>query len=322
MIQEINEGLEKTHISMKFNDKQQKIIDLVQKSVLPKLCLAEDRPYTKDDFENSSKIRSECITYLAQYLNDDVEIDEKNEAHIKYLIAPLINLSGENIKSTEWTNAKLIQCSYEILNILKKKFNVDSISKLFHNYPEILKKCLTELHHKLDKKSWKHFPGAQCNFEWILRQVSSHYLSQNLQEFLPFSLRFLDDWENKNKLFAILCIDYVVENVKSSSDLSKFGYTDVLKSVLFHTLNFRDVELTSATLACLYKLLEKCYGSKNSQNFRETCAKFNTWDELAQKLLYTMQIETQIEMKRLYIKQLKTLLQHLDVSTSQIVVLI
>ena len=120
MIQEINEGLEKTHISMKFNDKQQKIIDLVQRSVLPKLCLAEDRPYTKDDFEDSLKIRSECITYLAQYLNDDVAIDEKNEAHIKYLIAPLINLCGENLKSTEWTNAKLIQCSYEILNNLKK----------------------------------------------------------------------------------------------------------------------------------------------------------------------------------------------------------
>ena len=322
MIQEINEGLETTHISTKFSDKQQKIIDLVQKSLLPKLCLAEDRPYTKDDFENSSKIRSKCIAELAQNLNDDVEIDEKNEDHIKYFIAPLINLCGENIKSSEWTNANLIQCSYEILTHLKKIFNVDSISELFHNHPNLLKKCLTELHQKLDKKSWKHFPGAQCNFEWILHQVSSHYLTQNLQEFLPFSLRFLDDWEIKNKLFAILCIDHIVENVKSSSDLAKFGYTDVLKSVLFHTLNFRDVELTAATLACLFKLLEKCYGSKNSQNFRETCAKFNTWDELAQKLLYTMQIETQIEMKRLYIKQLKSLLQHLDVSTSQNVVLI
>ena len=313
MIQQINDNLDSMHISTSVsnvsNEEWRVLIDHVKNAQLPILNIGEDRPYTHDDFKETLQNRVEKFEFIEKQLKFNVVLKFDDKIISKNLIAPLVVLCGENIKSTEWTNANLIEISYKILSHLKNKtFKNDSIANIFVNHPDLLKYCLTEVQQKLGKNSWKRYPGAQCSFAYILRQVSSPHMSQYLQEFLPFALRFLDDWEIKNKIFAVECLDHIIEHT-DPKELSKFGHTEVLKSVLFHTLSFRDVELISATLPCLYKFLEKCYGSKKSF---EDYAKFNTWDELTQKFLYKMQTETQLELKQLYIIQLKVLLKNLN----------
>ena len=75
-----------------------------------------------------------------------------------------------------------------------------------------------------------------------------------LDEFLQYAIswtwsisRFLDDWEMKNKIFALHCIDHILDNV-SKKDLHRFGYEVVLKSALFHVLNFRELEVPISTI--------------------------------------------------------------------------
>ena len=316
MIQEINEDLEKTHISPPSSMDEAKWRDLVnhvQRAQLPTLKLGEDRPYNSQDFDKSLENRLQSIkTIEIELKGTDFSLDLDDKITLKHFVAPLIVICGENAKSTEWSTAKTIEISYKILTLLKTKFfKTDSMIKIFVNRPDVLKLCLNEVQQKLGKDSWKNHPGAQCSFAWILRQISSPHVSQYLQEFLPFSLRFLDDWEIKNKLFAIQCLDHIIENV-NPSELSKFGYTDVIKSALFHVLNFRELDLTSANFVCLFKFLEKCFGrNKCAEDF----AKFNVWDELTKKMLYSMQIETQKDMKQLQMKHLTTLLRNLDLGT-------
>ena len=64
---------------------------------------------------------------------------------------------------------------------------------------QMVRWCIGDLSERLDKAVWKQHPGAQAAFCWMVFQVSFPDLSGFLPEFLPFSLRFVDDWETGNK---------------------------------------------------------------------------------------------------------------------------
>ena len=88
-----------------------------------------------------------------------------------------------------------------------------------------------------------------------MRQVNA----PNLPEFLPFVLTFCDDWEVKNKIFALHCLDHILDTTQKS-DLVKFGYDKVLKSTLFQLLNFRELDLLKVGFGVMFKFLKVCYG--------------------------------------------------------------
>ena len=123
---------------------------------------------------------------------------------------------------------------------------------------------------------WKSYPGAQYCFSWLLRQVSGDLLRNNLQEFLPFALRFLDDWQLENKICALHCLDHILDNVQKQ-DLTKFGHADVIQSALFHVQVHRDIEVLTVAYDCTFKFLQKTIPVKEP-------AKYDAWDELTKKV--------------------------------------
>ena len=74
---------------------------------------------------------------------------------------------------------------------------------------EILLCAINDLSPKLAKTRWRNFPAAQFCFSWILHQVTFPNLGPRLPQFLPFTLCFIDDWEIKNKLMGITCLDHI-----------------------------------------------------------------------------------------------------------------
>lgn len=209
----------------------------------------------------------------------------------------MICLCGENVQSHPWTNPDIIQKTYSLLGLIKLKLNKPSISSILMEDGEVLKHCLKFLHEKLRNDQWKFYPGAQQCFAWILRQVSCPILSQYLCEFMPFILRFLDDWQFEKKIFALHCIDHLIDNV-SKADLEKYGYVQVLQDALFHAQVHHHLDLLSILFPLTFKYLEKIHGKK--ANF----AKFDAWDDLTKKLLYTMETESKLDLKRFYGHQL------------------
>ena len=78
-----------------------------------------------------------------------------------------------------------------------------------HADSQILHIAIKELSPKLSKTCWKNFPAAQHCFSWILHQITFPDIGTQLTEFLPFSLCFVDDWESKNKLLGLTCLDHI-----------------------------------------------------------------------------------------------------------------
>ena len=91
------------------------------------------------------------------------------------------------------------------------------------------------------------------------------------------NFRFLDDWELSNKIFALHCLDHILDNVEKQ-DLTKFGHSDVLKSALFHVQVHRDIEVLSVAYVCTFKFLQKTFASKDTIHF-------DAWDEFTKKVV-------------------------------------
>ena len=254
MIEEITENVkDQMSISSKFQEFHQ----LIHQGFLKKLQFGEDRPYTKADFSSDLNNRLDILNQLHLLLTTQKSLDVNDCEFKKSVLVPIVLLCGENVQPSDWTTSQHIQISYIILTVLKREiFKEDSITKIFQVHPEFLQWSLTELRLKLGSQNeWKNYPGAQYCFSWLLRQLNSF---RNLPEFLPFVLKFGDDWEIKNKIFALHCLQHILEN-STKSDLVKFGYDQVLKSTLFQLLTFRELELCKVTFPVIFKFLKMCW---------------------------------------------------------------
>ncbi len=262
MIEDVTNRVESLQLEQ--NQSWRRAINLIIDASLPKLTIGDDRPLTKSDFVKGINERLDKLNQIYNFLLEQ-KIDgltNLEQSLQTTFFVPLFLLCGENIQAHPWTNAHLIQTSYTILTLLKKDvFKVDSFSKLFSCNPKFLKDCLAQLHEKLQKETWKLYPGAQHCFAWILRQVCAPDLNQDLPRFLPFVLRFLDDWQLQNKIFALHCLDHIIDNVDKQG-LSKFGHVEVVQHALFHVVALRDYELLVVALPCIFKTFLKVYGKK------------------------------------------------------------
>ena len=112
--------------------------------------------------------------------------------------------------------------SYKILSQLKAVFKCNSTTAIFlyevggkketTKKPQVLNWSIRELSPKLTKTLWRKYPAAQFCFAWILHQITSPNLGACIPEFLPFTLCFMDDWEDKNKIMGLTCLDHIGNN--------------------------------------------------------------------------------------------------------------
>ena len=253
MIQDITENVKELKLSSKF----QEFHKLTHQGFLKRFQSGEDRPYTKADFASDLNNRLDILNQLHLLLTTQKSLDVNDDEFKKSVLVPILLLCGENVQASDWTTSQHIQISYIILTVLKREiFKEDSITQIFQVHPDCLQWCLSDLRLKLGSQNgWKNYPGAQVCFSWILRQLNN---SIYLPDFLPFVLKFGDDWETKNKIFAIHCLQHILENT-SRSDLVKFGYDQVLKSTLFQLLTLRELELCKVIFPVIFKFLKMCW---------------------------------------------------------------
>lgn len=280
----------------------------VRKGMLPQLCFAEDRPYFGEDFEKDFQQRHDTLQKVLGIWQDLKKSDllERKDL-LKTFVASTIVLCGENANAVAWTQTRHIQTTYKILGCLKRTFECDSVSSIVVEHGQLLRWCLEEIHPKLTKSEWRQYPGAQHCLLWLLHQITSPDLSQYIGEFLPFALRFVDDWESKNKLVGIHCLDHIVTNI-TSTELNWYGRGDIIRDALTHLLYVREEEVISVVYPCIYNFLNKSEGPKEGG---QRYAKLDAWDEIAKRLFYSMATESQVGLKRCYGKQMEPLIRGL-----------
>lgn len=292
----------------------------VRNGLLSELNFPEERPYDKSDFTAHIRQSYESLAFALQIVTQEENVEKSvlknNKDVLKNFTVPALLLCGENVQSKEWNESRHIEISYKILKILKTIFKCDKTVGIFlHQFKnecdviysdgEILLWAINDLSPKLAKTRWRNFPAAQFCFSWILHQVTFPNLGPRLPQFLPFTLCFIDDWEIKNKLMGITCLDHIVSEA-NQTELKWYGRSDLIKDALKKMLFCHEENVISIVIPCWLRLLAKV----------EPCsdhAKLNGYDLLTKELLYKLDMETNHDVKRAYFRQLKPLIEALDV---------
>ncbi len=315
MIEEISSSLEETVVITPSGDKHWSAnVKLVKSAHVEKVNALDERPHEKGDFASSLGHRLEKLTKIQRIIRN---VDKKNQVLVedktvlRTFTVPVIVLCGENVSASDWTDSRHIEAGYKILTLLKKEvFHTDNMADVLLQ-GNVLKWCLQELHPKLDKDSWRLYPAACRCFSWLLHQITAPNLSNLLNEFLPFVLRFIDDWDIKNKAFGVQCLNHIVDNT-TKSELTRFGRDGLVRDALFKMISYREEDLIPTLFKCVYAFLNKIPGPKDSL---EKYAKLDQWDTLAKSLLHSMEAESKADLRRLYVQQLRPLLIGLGLGT-------
>jgi hypothetical protein len=277
---------------------------------LKELRFSEDRPVQAEDFKDCDK--REALIHLefaaelmAQFKTVRIKMDR---TVAKAVFVPLILVCGENAQSAPWTTPDLISASYRLLSLTRAVLYVMSTPELLLSTGDgefasgqIVRWCVEDLKVKLEKDVWKRFPGAQAAFSWLLNQFCAPDLSEFLPEFLPFSLRFIDDWETKNKIRGILCLGHIINNV-SSTELRWYGRSELIESTLGNLLSIKDVELALVLLPTYLDFI-------TAVGREEGGTKLDACDRLTGKLLENVEMATDTETRRFYAAQLPPMIE-------------
>jgi len=273
---------------------------------LPKIGAGEDRPYTDQDFTNHLDVSHASLETSGKILS---EVEVMSDDMACCVVVPIVLLCGEHTDASKpWTQERHVRTAYKVLGLLKTLSGDSSLTThLLRDDCKLLKRCLEELHPKLDE--FRDYPGAQASFFWLMHHVQFPHLSAHIHEFLPFALRFLDDWEGKNKLIGVQCLRHLIENV-NPTELSWYGRTDLIvealnRNLVAHCTTAEDLDLMSHVCLCWFALLKKTEHAANNTG------KPNGWDRLAKVFIYKMEMATENPVKVYYAKHLVGLIDGL-----------
>jgi len=281
-------------------------IELIRAGQVPALSVGKDRPYDTQDFVQHLPKSFDALNYALKIVSENGD-QVKGEGRA-LLVPLLLLLCGEHTDGSKpWTQGKHIQVSYKVLGGLKSTLNSSSVNKILLNDQKVLRGCINELRPKLD--NFRDYPAAQTCFVWLLNHVQFPELSGHVAEFLPFSLRFVDDWESRNKSVGLGCLNHIVANV-SQTELEFYGRSELITDVLCKNLVAHsdvDVELVANVCQTWFLLLRKTSAVKND-------GKPNGWDLMAKQFLYKMEMASENDVKLCYSRLLPELIAGLKMS--------
>jgi len=283
------------------------IAECLRAARLPEVQFSEDRPVSSEDFPEGGKRRTlEAMEKGLELLGGYSKGASISQTVARSIYAPLILICGENAQSAPWTTPDHISAAYRLLSLARSAFAVSSTSQLFlstggGNFAsgQMVRWCIGDLSERLDKAVWKRHPGAQAAFCWMVFQVSFPDLSAFLPEFLPFSLRFVDDWETGNKVRGVLSLKHIVRNV-SPTELKWHGRSDLIESTFMQLLSVRDAELAAVLLPAFLDFVG-VVGRVQGKS------KFDGCDRLTGKLLENLALSSDPETRRCYASHLTQL---------------
>ena len=282
--------------------------DFILSGQLPEIVSGFDRPINEQDCLHHV---SKAETVLLQCLNGlrlpNLSLEDLTAERGQVIIVPLLLLCSEHSQASWWSSSKSIASAFAILSELKVKLKCHNVCDIFLlekgniKAKNILRYCLESLNEKLLPQEWKKYPAAQTSIVWILHQFTFPKLGESLGEFLPFILRFIDDWEVQNRVKGLQCLDHVIKNV-NETDLVWYGRADLVQSVLYKLLLFRDIEIVDALLPVYFNFLQLTKGTENSAT-----KSVNELDRVTMKLLQHLEVESDIALKRSFAAHLDAL---------------
>ncbi|XP_007940868.1 TELO2-interacting protein 2 [Orycteropus afer afer] len=235
---------------------------------------------------------------------------------LHHLAGPVYIFAITHNLEQPWTSPRSREIAGEVLSLLLRVSNCDSVAGFLHGENEEEKGRFTMimglLKPDLNKESWKNNPATKHVFSWTLQQITRPWLNQHLERILPPSLLISDDYQMENKILGIRCLHHIVLNVPAA-DLLQYNRAQVLYHAIFNHLYTPEHQLIQAVLLCLldlFPVLEKAEQWKGGAVRPTTHC-----DEVLQLILTHMEPEHRLLLRRTYARNLPAFVRRLGILT-------
>ncbi|ELU05982.1 hypothetical protein CAPTEDRAFT_35015, partial [Capitella teleta] len=149
----------------------------------------------------------------------------------------------------------------------------------------------------LSRQRWKLNPGSVCVFRRCALSVTFPQLSLFVDDVLPPSLLFLDDFQVEHKIFGIEILSHMMLNC-SATELSWQGRLEVMYDALQRLTYASEAEV----LRKVYPALHLCLRLVEKKPSK-------LHDSIFQRLLYNMQMENRIAVRLIYAQNLRSFIE-------------
>ncbi|CAG0897293.1 unnamed protein product [Darwinula stevensoni] len=303
-------------------DKIDKVIEAIwsvaSSATVPTMDDLLFRPEVQGDFDDT--LHHHCaesmkVLQRALHMIGDQDLDDRQKSALKRAIVRVIVLCAEHAnKENVWSGHNLIEGASALLNEALSVTGAKSASDLLVGKSQlyergIKKDCFVALRPKLLKDTWKKYPAAKMAYFWLLSQIKFPELSDLIDTVMPTALILLDDHIPANNILGIQAVQHVIDNV-SPTELRWHGRAEVIYAALKHELFAREPCIVSCLHPPLISILTILEGDPKKPMESRPGPKH---DEVMIQVLYNMGIETQLNLRREYIKILLLYVQALGI---------
>ncbi|CAB3365370.1 Hypothetical predicted protein [Cloeon dipterum] len=283
------------------------IQEVSERLILPKQDQFEDRPCCQEDFsalipeiDRNFRALLDDVNNLPHFSIETMSTEEKSA------LASIVLVCGEHSAEKPWTSNFSIESSINISLMLCKLGNFSKLEELILN-PIILKILLNSLCPKMEPYSWKCRPATVQCFGWVVLKIVPPTFGEVLPRIFPANLVILDDWETEYKIFGCQLMVHLINNV-TKAELQRQQFDDVVFDILQKLVYEREAVIVVEAIKCIAALVIKV-DHKYNQPFE-----IGRYDNVLKILLFQMEFEQGLELRRAYVESLLLYLEAGSVS--------
>ncbi|KAL0105458.1 hypothetical protein PUN28_016847 [Cardiocondyla obscurior] len=287
-------------------------IDLIQASFAPQRTVGQERPCEEKDFKEYRIVVERNLNNVKSMLEHIS--NSCKEKHLQLVNATgivrtfsmnLLLLIGEHSEKNVWNTAECVSISKELLVTFCDLYAHQSPSQILS---ENLYDLLLMLRPKLLKDTWKTYPSAVGCYRWILQEAKKPILFNHIGDVLPTTLIILDDYFPDNVLIGLECIYQIIQHSYMQKGLIDSGYAKLIYHALELLTRQKEVKYIIPLYSCISSLLA------TMEHYDDSDIKFGQWserDDVLSTLIENMELEQNIELRRVYMLSLPLLITHI-----------
>ncbi|KAK7076265.1 hypothetical protein SK128_010157 [Halocaridina rubra] len=298
---------------------------LVQACYVPRLGYVEDTPYTADDFigiADKAEVHLYSIYKILEALCS-AKSKEQNFSclFMKYIVVTCLHVASEYTDSNlEWSCERAAAAANNVVNKVCELANCQNVSDLFSIYcsqtldvgevaVNYLEHILQNLVKTLNKANWKACPASKATYFFILMNLDEKCLGSNMPYLLPPALFIVDDWEARNKVFGLKCLQHIVENTPGS-ELRWYGRAAVIFDALKPLLHSRETEILEALYPAIIPTAAVLEADPAVTGYLRS---ISNYDEIMQPLILNMRYEQKLTLRAVYSSTLPLILRAMGI---------
>ncbi|KAK3858170.1 hypothetical protein Pcinc_035626 [Petrolisthes cinctipes] len=285
-----------------------------------------DVPYSYEDFDGvgrKAEVQFNIISRILDYIQRERENARQFSSTLirNTLVCCFLAACEYAEEHWEWSDHRTAQVSMKVVEKVCTLHGCCSVKEFLtckghqncgtSTEDGHIKYILQKLSEVLIKSTWRSYPGIKMSYWRILHYLDNDTLGDQLAYLLPPALFIVDDWEQKNKILGIECLQFILDHTPGA-ELRWYGRAAVIYDALKALIHSREPEVLEVLYPAITKVARIIDADPANSG---TLNKDSSCDILLEQLLREMAHEQKLSLRAVYAAALPPVLSAMGILT-------